>query len=269
MAREKSQKIFKLPFKLPFLRDNGKAGAALPKKNMPHFKMVIFIVDWNKSNIIKTVCEEEHVLYYFISKGVGTASSDMLDVLGIGASDKAVIICVEQEAQIDILYREARRKMAFHSPGAGIAFTIPLSGINTPMLSVLMKNIEKNEKLTIERGGANMTADKKASKQIDIDNDLIIAVVNHGYIDDLMTAARNAGATGGTVMNARGLASNGPVKFLGVSVQNEKEIVLILTSREKKLPIMEAVSLSFGMTSEAEGLIFSLPVDSIMGLNLE
>ena len=103
----------------------------------------------------------------------------------------------------------------------------------------------------------------------DIRNDLVIAVINVGFSDDLMAVAREAGATGGTVIHARGLAHEGPVKFFGVSVQDEKEIVLVLTSREKKLPIMEAVSRFCGVTSKAEGLIFSLPVDSVMGLNLE
>jgi nitrogen regulatory protein PII len=82
-----------------------------------------------------------------------------------------------------------------------------------------------------------------------------------------MTVAREAGAGGGTVINARGLAHKGPVKFFGVSVQDEKEIIIILTSRERKTPIMQAVSQAYGIASKAEGIIFSLPVDLVMSLN--
>jgi len=114
-----------------------------------------------------------------------------------------------------------------------------------------------------------MAVKKETPGQIEIRNDLIIAIINHGYSDELMNVAREAGASGGTVIHARGLAHEGPIKFFGVSVQDEKEIVLILTSREKKLPIMETVSRSHGIASKAEGLIFSLPVENIMGLNLE
>ena len=114
-----------------------------------------------------------------------------------------------------------------------------------------------------------MAAEQKNKNQMEINNDLIIAVINHGYSDEYMTIAREAGASGGTVINARGLAHSGAIKFLGVSVQDEKEIVMILTSREKKLRIMEAVSLNCGVTCKAEGLIFSMPVDYMMGLNLE
>jgi nitrogen regulatory protein PII len=100
-------------------------------------------------------------------------------------------------------------------------------------------------------------------------HDLIVSIINQGYSDEFMAAAREAGATGGTVINARGLAHQGPVKFFGVSVQEERELIITLTSREKKAPIMQAVSQAYGITTEAGGIIFSLPVDTIMGLNLE
>jgi hypothetical protein len=271
MAREKSrgpktQSFFnKLPFKLPIFRNEN----LLPERAVPRLKLVFFIVDWNKSQIITRVCEEEKVRFHFITMGKGTASSDVLDIIGIGAGEKAVILCLEQEILVPVLLKETRKKLGFHSPGAGIAFTIPISGINTPLLKVFKESINKNTKIANEWEGETMAAEKNSNTPVVINNDLIIAVINHGYSDDFMTVAREAGATGGTVINARGLAHEGPVKFFGVSVQDEKEIVIVLTTREKKLPIMQAVSLSCGIASKAEGLIFSLPVDSVMGLNLE
>jgi len=264
-------RIFRLPFKLSSKK--GDASNDSRDKPKPSLKMVFFIVDWEKSEIITKIFEEEFVRFHFISKGRGTARSDLLDILGVGAMDKAVILCVEQEVLIPVLLKEVRKKLGFYSPGAGIAFTIPLSGINTPLLRVFKESIHKNEKIPTKSKGDSMIKGKKelssglASKEIS--NDLIIAVINNGYSDDLMTAAREAGASGGTVIHARGLAHEGPVKFFGVSVQEEKEIVMIVSSREKKIPIMEAVGRSCGVTSQAEGLIFSLPVESVMGLNLE
>ena len=259
MAKNNSSRLFKLPFGRAAQQKDDKSGT--PVKATPRLKMIFFIVDWDKSGFISGVFEEEKVRFHFITKGKGTARSEVLDLLGLGASDKAVVLCVEQEILIPVLLKEVRRKLGFHSPGAGIAFTIPLSGINTPLLRVFKESIKKNEKIIAESKGESMAED--------IRNDLIISVINVGFSDDLMTIAREAGATGGTVIHARGLAHEGPVKFFGVSVQEEKEIVLVLTSREKKLPIMEAVSRFCGVTSKAEGLIFSLPVDSVMGLNLE
>jgi len=263
-SSEKPKKNIKLPFKLPGFRNEDKN--AQPQKAIPRLKIFFFIVDWDKAEVITRVLGEEKVRFHFISKGKGTASSEIHDLLGISATEKAVILCVEQEILVHVLFKEIRRKLGFHTPGAGIAFTIPLSGINSPLLRVFKESIKKNEKIIKE---VTMASIEKIAKSAEINNDLIIAVINNGYSDDFMNIARGAGARGGTVIHARGLAHAGPVKFFGISVQEEKEIVLILTSREKKLPIMEAVSISYGITTKAEGLIFSLPVDNVIGLNLD
>ena len=99
--------------------------------------------------------------------------------------------------------------------------------------------------------------------------DLIMAVVNQGYSDELMNTAREAGASGGTAIHARGHAHEVAVKFFGISVQDEKELILILVSREKKLSIMRAVSEAHGLNSKANGIVFSMPVDSVMGTSFE
>jgi nitrogen regulatory protein PII len=231
------------------------------KSPLPVIKLLFFIIDWGKTKVISSVFEEEKVRFHFISKGKGTASSDILDLLGIGASDKAVILCLEQDMMVPVLLREVRKKLGFHSPGAGIAFTVPLSGINNPILQVFKESISKNDKIAADKEEGTMSSEIK--------NDLIISVVNQGYCDEFMTTAREAGATGGTVLNARGMAHQGPVKFFGVSVQDEKEIIIILTRRDKKTAIMQAVSQAYGITSKAEGIVFSLPVDNVMGLSFE
>jgi hypothetical protein len=239
-------------------------------KASPRLKLMLFIIDWNKLHLISQVFEEEHVRFHFISKGQGTASSEILDLLGLGASAKAVVICLEQEILAPVLLKEVRKKMGRNSPGAGIAFSIPLSGINTPILQVFKESILKNEKIVPQNGNSGDLEQEQEEKEpvkSDIKNDLIISIINQGYSDEFMTAAREAGASGGTVINARGLAHSGPVKFFGVSVQDEKEIVLVLSSREKKVSIMQAVSEACGIATKAGGIVFSLPVDQVMGMS--
>jgi hypothetical protein len=228
---------------------------------VPILKCVIFIVDWTKARVVTDICEQEHVRFHFIVKGRGTASSDILDLLGIGGTEKAVILCLEQNIGAPHLIKEVTKKLGLHNPGAGIAFTLPLSGINMPILQVFKASIEKIFKISLEPEAEKMSSETKF--------DLIVSVVNQGYSDEFMTLAREAGATGGTVINARGIMHQGPVKFFGISVQDEKEIIAILSSREKKAPIMQAVSQAFGISSKAGGIIFSLPVDGVAGLDLK
>jgi nitrogen regulatory protein PII len=234
---------------------------------IPSLKLIFFIVDWNRDNTVSKVFEEEKVRFHFVSKGRGTANSEILDVLGIGTNDKAVILCLEQAVMVPVLLKEVRKKLGFHSPGAGIAFTVPLSAINNPVLRVFKQSVHKNEKIAAEFATASGPQNKGGIMADEFTHDLIISVINQGYSDDFMNTARAAGATGGTVLNARGQAHEGAIKFFGVSVQEEKEVIIMLTSREKKVSIMRAISEAHGLGSKAEGLVFSLPVDNVMGLS--
>jgi nitrogen regulatory protein PII len=218
----------------------------------PFLKLLFFIIDWDKAKAVSDVFGERR--FVFMSKGLGTASSEILDLLGLGVSDKAVILCLE-EGEHTKLVNAVRAKLGARSAGAGIAFTVPLSGVNAPVMRLLLESITIEEK------------DETMEDKIEIKNDLIVSILNRGYSDDFMAAARNAGAQGGTVISARGISQQKVKKFLGISVQDEKEIIIILARAEKKVPIMQAVSGAFGPSSKAEGLVFSLPVDQVTTLN--
>jgi len=263
--------LSKLPIKLPGMRSD-QPEEKQHKNDAPLLKFIFFIVDWKDAHTISGVLEDEKVRFHFISKGRGTAVSEILDLLGIGASDKAIITCLEQAVLVPVLLKEVRRKLRHTSPGAGIAFTIPLSAVNDPVLLLFKQSILKNEKILAE-WSANppeiKTDEHGGNMSVEYSHDLIISIVNHGFSDDFMNTARAAGATGGTVINARGQAHQGAVKFFGVSVQDEKEMIIILTKREKKVDIMKAVSEAHGLNTKAQGLIFSLPVDNTLSLSWE
>jgi hypothetical protein len=231
-------------------------------QGVPVLRLAIFIVDWRKIKTISTIFNQSSLRYHFVCKGRGTASSEILDILGIGSSDKAVIISLEQDLMVPALMREVGKKLGLHHPGTGIGFSIPLSAINNPVLTSLKK--EAAEVPGSVQNGYNEEEGIKMEKRYD----LIITILNQGYSDEFMTIAREAGAGGGTVINARGLLKTGPAKIFGISIQNEKEIILILTTREKKVPIMEAVGKSHGISSKAEGIIFSVPAGNIIGIDL-
>ena len=100
-------------------------------------------------------------------------------------------------------------------------------------------------------------------------NELIVVIVNSGFEEKVMSAAREAVARGGTIFNARGTAqSQDLVKFMGITLHPNKEIVFILSSQEGRDDIMNAIKKNTGLATEGAGILFSLPVDSVMGVNL-
>lgn len=95
---------------------------------------------------------------------------------------------------------------------------------------------------------------------------LIFTVVNRGFSDDVMDAARSAGAHGGTILHARGSGVHEAEKFFGISIQPEKEVVLILVQQQLKQPIMQAICEKAGLNTQGKGLSFAVPVEEVAGI---
>lgn len=98
-------------------------------------------------------------------------------------------------------------------------------------------------------------------------HDVIFCIVNSGFSEAVMDAAKKGGAKGGTVINARGTAGKEAEKFFGITVQEEKEIVMILTSSESKDKILQNLYDEVGLNTAGQGIAFSLPVDGVVGLS--
>ncbi len=95
---------------------------------------------------------------------------------------------------------------------------------------------------------------------------LITIIVNHGYADDVMAAARKAGATGGTILNARGTGTEADVKFFGISLVPEKEMLHIVTSRDKAEAIVAAVNAIPNLCAPGGGIVYRMNVEEFITL---
>lgn len=97
-------------------------------------------------------------------------------------------------------------------------------------------------------------------------HEAIFCIVNSGYSEAVMDAAKKAGARGGTIINARGTAGKEAETFFHITVQPEKEIVMILVTKEIKDAVLNALYEEVGLDTAGQGIAFSVPVDSVVGL---
>ncbi len=98
------------------------------------------------------------------------------------------------------------------------------------------------------------------------DYEVILAIVNEGYAEDVMDVAREHGARGGTILNARGVTREEAAAFYGISLNIEKEIIMIVVPKTIKDDILNAIYKEMGMAKKAQGIAFSLPVTDTAGL---
>ena len=97
-------------------------------------------------------------------------------------------------------------------------------------------------------------------------HEAIFCIVNSGYSDAVMEAAKKLGAGGGTVINARGTAPKDAETLFGITIQPEKEIVMILVPTAIKADVLHALYQEVGLDSAGQGIAFSLPVDGVVGI---
>lgn len=97
-------------------------------------------------------------------------------------------------------------------------------------------------------------------------HECIVCIVNAGFSDAVMDVAKKLGARGGTVVHARGTANQEAEKFFSLTIQPEKEMVMILVPTEIKDDILHELYRSVGLQTPGQGIAFSLPVDGVVGL---
>ena len=188
--------------------------------------------------------------------GRGTARSEILDMLGIERSKKAVHLSVVTHNKLYELLPALETEMKIDYPDRGIALAVPLAAvISRDTLNYLSNGKQNDEMIPHE-------------KRKDNNMEMIIAICNKGYADDVMDAARKGGATGGTVIQAKGTASENEKKFYGIMIADEKEMLYIVSPRENRNAIMKAVTEAVGPETKAHTIVFSLPVAETAGFKL-
>lgn len=185
--------------------------------------------------------------------GTGSARDKTLSAFGIERALKVIFCTVVAEDTAQIINRGLVHEMNISDRGNGFSVTIPLDGMGGESCKRLFlgdKPLEKKENTEME----------EKSKYV-----LLTIIADKGNVDLIMDAARDVGAAGGTVLNAKGTGAQF-AKFFGVAISEEKELIYIVARREERDVIMKAVMEKAGRDTPAHGIVFSLPVESVLGI---
>jgi hypothetical protein len=221
-------------------------------RTIPPLSLLIVICDRGEGVKAAEALRGRKTSTDLLTLGKGTANSKILNYLGLGQTEKTILFSVMSYTDARDALSQLEWALDLGRPGHGIAFTIPLSG-------ACMKEVVKVLAGADKRGGEN-------SVEQQFEYELILAVANRGYNQEVMDAARAEKASGGTIINAKGFAPSGGETFFGMSLQPEKELIMILTPSERKSAIMKAIAEKAGPDSPAGAVTISLPVSDVEGL---
>lgn len=223
----------------------------------PVFQMLFLIATPKLVHKAVDLFKEGMVPVQYMMHAQGTASSEIMDMLGLGGVEKDLMLSMLPGMLAHKMLKKLRSKLHLGMPNTGIAFTVTMSSCSGHMIR-LMESSQPQEE---ERSG------RDEWEEMDNAYSAIMAIVNQGFSEEVMNAARPMGASGGTVFHSRRIGSEEAMKFWNISIQQEREVVLILAKKEDKKAIMQAINKECGMQSRANGIVLSLPVDEIIGVN--
>ena len=202
-----------------------------------NYSLLICEVPHGKADRISSAAVNAGSFGGTVCMGRKISASGLASALGLGGSIADVVyIVVEEENKLPI-FSAIKAECEKEKPGFGLLWSLEVSG--------LIKN-------------ANLLKGEPCMENAA--HELISVILNKGYADDAMAAARKAGATGGTVINARGTAREDDAKFFGMHIVPEKEMLMIVVEHDKKDAVLKSIQELACLKEPGSGITFSAPV---------
>lgn len=218
----------------------------MPTQMQP-FEWMYTIVERAKGEKLSVILAEEKVLLSIGFVGRGTARKKAYCYLGVGESEKAIVACPVPGAQVPALMDRLTKRLRLDGPGRGIVFTVPMNRLGRKALP------QQEGDIPMEKA----------------EHSLLMVIMNHGYADDVMDTALEAGATGGTVLRGSGAGFEHAEKFLGITIQPDKDVLMIVAADTTCDAIIEKVLTNHGAGKPAHAISFSMPICHMAGFTTD
>ncbi|MCI8687994.1 MAG: hypothetical protein HFF57_06715 [Lawsonibacter sp.] len=221
---------------------------------MESMKVILSIVERGQGAAMLRLYRKRYVPIHIQCTGKGTATSEIMDILGLGSSEKDVVLSFAAASAAKKLLHDLDNELRGRTGGAGIVVSIPVSALNSLVANLAAYHAEslkeKEEDREMER----------------TENSLILVVCARGCTDDVMSTAKAHGARGGTVIKGRLSGREELEEAYEVDLKAEREIVAIVVPTGLRGPIMEAINAEHGLRSEAQAALCALPIEQIVRL---
>lgn len=222
-------------------------------------RLLFLINDRKKEGKVNEVLKDPELPLLYHMRGQSLESSD--DLFGLGSIARVVTMGLVAKPYADKVLARLETELQLGKRNDEMAFTTAISSVSTSAM-MIADGCSKKEFLK------EMETDTcQVAKNCDYS--LIISIINQGFSEDVMDAARDVGVPIGTVLHARQMGGEAALNFLGIPIQEERELVFIVAKHEEKARIMQAIGEKCGIKSKARGISMSTPIDAFVGFEDE
>ncbi len=211
---------------------------------MSKFYLLTAVVPHGKAELISNAAVEAGSFGGTVCIGRSISSNNVIAALGLGSETRDLVYILTENPQHSAIVKSILKVCENEKSNFGYMYILESS-----------KMLKTGN---ISEGELDMSFTPT--------NELITIILNKGYADDAMAAARKAGAGGGTVINARGTAREDDEKFFGMHIVPEKEMLMIIVDNDKKDAVLEAIKTLPCLSEPGSGIVFNLPIQEFYNL---
>ncbi|MDE6998563.1 MAG: hypothetical protein K2P04_11910 [Oscillospiraceae bacterium] len=223
-------------------------------KRQEQLSLIMSIVERGSGGKLVKLYNKNHIFTHIRFEGQGTATSEILDILGLGGSEKDIIWSVATRPAARELLEKLDDELRGAAPGRGIAFAVRLSALSSLVAAFI------GMKTRVEEGTEEAMENQQKSS-------MILVTVNQGFTGTVMDTARKAGARGGTIIKGRWAGDESFAQTAGITtLQAEKELIFIVAPMEQRNRIMDAIAKEHGLRTEAGAMVMAVGVEQLVHL---
>ncbi len=212
-----------------------------------NFELIYVIINYGMGSKVLHKAKEHGIRGGTVLLGKGTVRNSFSNFLSLYDERKEIVLLGSDKKTTARVLPELDKEFKFKKPNHGIAFTTS----------------------TCKIVGSKCYHEEELEEESEVDNSmyqLIITIVNRGYAEDVISAANEAGAKGGTILNARGAGVHETTKLFNMEIEPEKEMVLILSKDEVTEGIVDTIRDKLEMEKPGNGIIFVQDVNKVYGI---
>lgn len=222
--------------------------------------LVLSVTDHKTEKVLYEFLEDAQIPMRYYCHAQGTADSEVLRLCGLGESDRVITTWVLPHRVMKPFFEKMNRALHLKKRGHGIAVSIPLTGVQ-----MYFAKFMSHQELQAYKEKYDQEVRRMAEETI---FSMVVVTVNQGFSDEVIDTAKKAGAKGGTIIRGRRVGLDSAIKFWGISLQEEQEIIFMIVPKTMKKDIMAAIGKAYGLKTPAQGLVLSLPVSDAIGLEI-
>ncbi len=210
---------------------------------MSDYVLVCTIVNEDLGSEVLHIAHEMDISGGTVLKAKGSVQSALLNLLGLDDDRKEICLNLIQEEKESSFLEHVEAKLKLSKAHHGLAFSLPVyAAIGLRKHKPFVKKREEDGQM-----------------------DAIFSIVDRGIGDDVIKKAKEAGASGATIMHARGSGIHLKEKIFNFDIEPEKDVVLILSPSDESPEIIETLKTSFSFDKPGHGILFVLDAKTVIG----